>query len=63
MQSFSAHGDKIEMRNYLSNQRNYAKKIFLVHGEEDAQIAFKDFLEEDGFDNIYIPSLGEEVMI
>lgn len=63
MQSFSAHGDKIEMRNYLSNQRNYAKKIFLVHGEEDAQIAFKDFLEEDGFANIYIPSLGEEVMI
>ena len=60
MQSFSAHGDRIEMRNFLSNQRNYAKHIFLVHGEEQAQLAFKDYLEEDGFSNIHVPYLGQE---
>ena len=63
MQSFSAHGDRKEMRNFLQNQKDIAKRIFLVHGEEDVQIAYKAYLEEDGFSGISIPSLGEEIIL
>lgn len=61
MESFSAHGDRTEMRDLLSNQKNSVKQMFLVHGDLDRQEAFKGFLEADGFRNIYIPELGEEV--
>jgi metallo-beta-lactamase family protein len=63
MQSFSAHGDRHEMKDFLSNQKSSATRIYLVHGEEKAQIAFREFLQADGFGDIYIPSLGEEIEI
>jgi len=60
MDSFSAHADRKEMVEFLSNQKKL-KKIFLVHGEYDTQLAFKTYLEEAGFSNIYIPDLGDEL--
>ena len=64
MDSFSAHGDYKEMTNYLSNQnKEQLKKLFLVHGELDAQQAFKKHLQEQGFQNIYIPGLEQEFVI
>lgn len=61
MDSFSAHGDRNEMRDVLVNQRDSASHMFLVHGELDRQEQFKDFLSSDGFKGVYIPDLGEEV--
>ncbi|MDX1476278.1 MAG: MBL fold metallo-hydrolase [Saprospiraceae bacterium] len=61
MDSFSAHGDRNEMRDVLDNQKSSAAHTFLVHGELDTQEAFKDFLEADGFKGVHIPALGEEV--
>jgi len=63
MDSFSAHGDRNEMTDFLMNQKDKAKKIFLVHGDEDAMIAFKAHLEGVGFSNIEMPNLGESVAI
>ena len=64
MDSFSAHGDQQEMLDFLSSQdKNKLKKIFLVHGEISRQEKFKAGLKEEGFMNIAIPSLGEEVEI
>ena len=63
MDSFSAHGDRNEMTDFLMNQKGKAKKIFLVHGDEDAMIAFKAHLEGVGFSNIEMPNLGESVAI
>lgn len=60
MDSFSAHGDRMEMFDFLKNQIGHAKQLFLVHGELDTQEKFKVFLEEKGFRNIEIPSLGQE---
>lgn len=62
MDSFSAHGDRSEMRDLLANQKESAKKIFLVHGTLDRQEAFRDYLQEHGFTkpSIEIPSLGQE---
>jgi metallo-beta-lactamase family protein len=61
MDSFSAHGDRVEMRDVLQNQKSTAKEIFLVHGEPERQGAYKAFLEGDGFKNIHMPKRGEEV--
>ena len=64
MDSFSAHGDYKEMANYLSNQdKEKLKKLFLVHGELNSQQSFKNYLEQQGFQNIYIPGLEQEFKI
>lgn len=58
--SLSAHGDYKEMIHYLSYQQpDKIKKLFLVHGDSDAQTSFKKHLEETGFSSIFIPEMGE----
>ena len=59
MDSFSAHGDRNEMYDFIANQKS-VKKIFLVHGELDRQEKFKSFLIEKGFPDIEIPAEGDE---
>jgi metallo-beta-lactamase family protein len=61
MDSFSAHADKLELADFLRNQKDSAKKIFLVHGDYDAQIAFREFLLGVGFADVEIPELGQEI--
>ncbi|MBR5672638.1 MAG: MBL fold metallo-hydrolase, partial [Spirochaetales bacterium] len=51
----SGHADYKEMLEYLKSMDTSAlKKIFLVHGDPDAQTAFKKFLMENGFPNVVI---------
>jgi len=59
MDSFSAHGDRNEMYDFIENQKS-VKKIFLVHGVLDRQEKFKSFLMEKGFSDIEIPAEGDE---
>ncbi len=58
--SLSAHGDYEEMIRYLSCQEiPKVSKVFLVHGDLNAQIAFKGHLEKAGFHDVIIPEMGE----
>ena len=57
MVSFSAHADRREMLQFLSLQQEL-KKIFLVHGEYYAQHQFQQFLEQNDFRDVEIPTLG-----
>lgn len=60
MDSFSAHADYKEMIEYLSCQdASKVKKLFLVHGEIDNQLVFKNRLKNVGFNEVYIPVQGE----
>jgi len=59
MDSFSAHGDRNEMYDFISNQDD-VKNIFLVHGELDRQEKWKEFLHEKGFKHVEIPEEGQE---
>lgn len=59
MDSFSAHGDRNEMYDFIENQKS-VKKIFLVHGILERQEKFKSFLQEKGFSDIEIPAEGDE---
>jgi metallo-beta-lactamase family protein len=61
MDSFSAHGDRKEMFDVLKNQIPTVRKTFLVHGEPDKQLLYRDFLQTNGFGEIEMPKLGEEV--
>lgn len=58
--SLSAHGDYQEMIKYLESQnKGSVKSVFLVHGDESAQIAFKEHLKDAGFSKVLIPYSGE----
>jgi len=63
MDSFSAHGDRIEMLDMISNQKPTLKKLFLTHGTLDRQEKWREYLMEHGFKNVGIPALGEEEIL
>jgi metallo-beta-lactamase family protein len=60
MDSFSAHGDRIEMLEMIENQKQSVKKLWLVHGTLDRQEKWREYLLEKGFKNVGIPCLGDE---
>lgn len=62
MDSFSAHGDRNEMYDFIDNQKS-VKKIFLVHGILERQEKFKTFLQKKGFSDIEIPAEGDEFIL
>jgi metallo-beta-lactamase family protein len=60
MDSFSAHGDHDELLAFMNNlNREKLKKLFLVHGDFEAQLALKKGLEKNGFKVISMPQKGE----
>ena len=59
MDSFSAHADRGEMVDFLSNQKKL-KELFLVHGVPEKQKNFKKLLVKSGFKKVRIPTLGQE---
>lgn len=64
MDSFSAHGDYQEMLQYLSCQDPArVKTVFLVHGEYDKQVIWRDKLLAAGFANVQIPDMGDKVSL
>ena len=60
LDSFSAHGDRLEMLEYLKNQKGHVKKLFLVHGEHEAKKEFATLLSTYGLPTAIIPASGEE---
>lgn len=62
--SYSAHGDYNELIKFLSCQnKEQVKKIFLVHGEIESKIAFKEKLMKEGYKEINIPYKGETFLL
>ncbi len=61
MESFSAHADRKELLDFIRPQAGRVKRVFLVHGTLDRQESFRDYLLENGFDDVAIPRLGETV--
>ena len=60
--AFSGHGDYEEMKSYLQCQdKKTVKKVFLVHGDPLASLAYQKVLKDDGFTDVIIPQAGEVV--
>lgn len=62
MDAFSGHADRSDLLDYISRVKNL-KKIFLVHGEESQQEAFKSYLNESGYKDVTINTQGESYEI
>ena len=62
IESLSGHGDYKEMMQYIDCQnKRKVKTLFLVHGEEQTQLNFRDTLLKAGWRNIEIPEFRQEV--
>ena len=62
MRSMSAHGDYEDMSQWLACQDpREVKQLFLVHGEPDVQLAFKNRLFKKGFLDVLIPERHFEI--
>ena len=61
MDSFSGHGDRSEMTDFLRNQKKKNKQVFLVHGEYDVQQNWRLHLLDQGFRDVTIPDMGTSV--
>ena len=60
MDSYSAHADYQEMIRYFGCQdKSRIGHTFLVHGEYETQLNFKDKLLDSGFNNVTIPHQGQ----
>jgi metallo-beta-lactamase family protein len=58
--SYSAHADYNELMKFLSCQdKTKLKKLFLVHGDIEAKLSFKEKLHVEGYRDIVIPNKHE----
>src|SRR5690606_5008196 len=63
---YSAHADRTELQGWLDRVRESSpglKSVALVHGEHEAQQAFRDQLTGAGYDDVRIPATGEKLEI
>ncbi len=64
IRSMSAHGDFDDLCQFLACQNPLAvKKLFLVHGEHEVQIDFKNKLLKKGFVDVEIPKMHETFVL
>jgi len=60
--SFSAHADYKGLLNWLRHFSPKPKKVFIVHGEEEAMIPFSKRIEKLGL-KTKIPDMEEEITL
>ncbi len=62
IESLSAHADYDDLCQWLGCQSaKEVKKLFLVHGEYESQVQFRERLLRKGFSDIEIPELHQEI--
>ena len=63
IESLSAHGDQKDLLNWLSELKTKPKKVFLVHGENEAADELRLKVKEQyGFET-QVPFLGQVIEI
>ncbi|HID93722.1 MAG TPA: MBL fold metallo-hydrolase [bacterium (Candidatus Stahlbacteria)] len=63
MDVFSAHADRRELLDYVGGARQRLKGIFLVHGEAQQAESLAQGIKELGINEVFIPSINEEVTL
>ena len=61
---YSAHADRTELQSWLARVKStspHLKTVALVHGEQEAQEAFRDQLNNAGYNDVRIPAPGEKL--
>lgn len=57
---FSGHADRDEMISWLDGMKQKPSQVYLVHGEEESALAFKDTLTEHFGFNVDVPVLNQK---
>jgi len=60
---YSGHADQKLLMNFVGEFKEKPKKIFLVHGEEEAQNVLKGKIEEEYGIDTEIPSFGDSFRV
>jgi len=64
MLSMSAHGDYDDLCQFLTCQdASKVRQVFVVHGEEEVQLAFQQRLIKKGFKDVQVPMLHQSVYL
>ena len=58
---FSAHADRGELLAFAKNIRRPPQRTIVVHGNEDASLAFGRLLTKNGFPRVSVPLDGESI--
>jgi len=62
IEAYSGHGDYKEMISTLTTVPvDKVKKMFLVHGDYDVQLDYREELHKVGFKDVMIPRRGDTV--
>lgn len=60
LDDFSAHADRDELLDFIGHQdRERLRRIFLVHGEPEQALPFRDTLLSQGFRDVQYPDRGD----
>lgn len=60
---FSAHADKEELFEWLSELKNPPRKLFIVHGESESANKFGDYIREKTGWEVVVPAYQDEVVL
>ena len=60
---FSAHADRNELCRWLDGIGKAPRKVFVVHGEENASAAFAEKIRDEKGWPVYVPSYDEEITL
>lgn len=60
---FSAHADRDELYNWLSELKVAPTKLFVVHGEPQSAQSFGNFVKEKTGWDIYVPKYEDEIVL
>ncbi len=57
--AFSAHGDRVKLKEWFNTNTQKADKVFLVHGEQTAKESFKEYLSHEMQSDIILPKYSQ----
>ena len=59
LNGLSGHGDRQELLNWADHITERPRHTYIVHGEEDASLAFAEGLRDIGYPEVTVPELGQ----
>jgi metallo-beta-lactamase family protein len=62
-EEFSAHADRNDLINWISQGKDCWQKVFIVHGEPESAEALAEAVREIGIKEVIIPQLGQSFEI
>ncbi len=60
---FSAHADRDDLMEWVTKCKKCWRKVFIVHGEETASLAFAQTLRDSGIPEVIVPELNQSFIL